>query len=286
MVVGILLFAVNDTLGKWLVATYSVGQLMLVRSLAALVLLAPFIWRDRQAFASAPRWGMQTWRVVFATLDVACFYWAVADLPLANVMTYYLAGPIFVTAIAGSVLKEPVGWRRWTAVLIGFVGVVIALRPGLVALEGPKLWASLIALAGSITFSLSMISTRTLRGTGATILITTQTVGALVFGAIAAPFTWIAPGAFDAALLALLGIVAMAAHLCINRSLVLAPASTVVPYQYTTIVWAVLFGYWVFGDVPDAAMLAGAAIIIGAGLFIFLREQARSRREVAFEPPP
>lgn len=286
MVAGIFLFSVNDTLGKWLVATYSVGQLMLIRSLAALALLAPFIWRDRQAFASAPRWGMQVWRVVFATLDVACFYWAVADLPLANVMTYYLAGPIFVTAIAGSVLKEPVGWRRWTAVLIGFVGVVVALRPGLVALEGPKLWASLIALAGSVTFSLSMISTRTLRGTGATVLITTQTVGALVFGAIAAPSTWVAPGAFDATLLALLGIVAMAAHLCINRSLVLAPASTVVPYQYTTIVWAVLFGYWVFGDVPDAAMLAGAAIIIGAGLFIFLREQARSRREVAFEPPP
>jgi drug/metabolite transporter (DMT)-like permease len=88
------------------------------------------------------------------------------------------------------------------------------------------------------------------------------------------------------ALLALLGIVAMLAHVCVNRSLILAPASTVVPYQYTTIVWAVLFGYLVFGDVPDAAMLLGAAIIIGAGLFIFLREQARSRREVAFEPPP
>ena len=88
-------------------------------------------------------------------------------------------------------------------------------------------------------------------------------------------------------LLALLGMVAMVAHVCVNQSLVLAPASTVVPYQYTTILWALLFGYAVFGDVPDAYMLAGVAIIIGAGLFIFLREQRLSRRDRAFsEPPP
>ncbi len=101
MVAGIFLFAVNDTLGKWLVATYSVGQVLLVRSLAALALLAPFIWRDRASFAAAPRRGLQALRAVFATVEVACFYWAVAYLPLADVMAYYLAGPIFVTAIAG-----------------------------------------------------------------------------------------------------------------------------------------------------------------------------------------
>ncbi len=88
-------------------------------------------------------------------------------------------------------------------------------------------------------------------------------------------------------MLALLGIVAMGAHMCINRSLILAPASTVVPYQYTTIIWAVLFGFWVFGDVPDAAMLTGAAIIIAAGLFIFLRERRLARSAPSFsEPPP
>ena len=84
-----------------------------------------------------------------------------------------------------------------------------------------------------------------------------------------------------------LDMVAMMAHACVNRSLKLAPASIVVPYQYTTIVWAVLFGYWVFGDVPEAAMLLGAAIIIAAGLFIALRERALVRQEPAFsEPPP
>jgi drug/metabolite transporter (DMT)-like permease len=283
MTAGIFLFAVNDALGKWLVATYSVGQVLLIRSLAALAVLAPFIWRDAAAFAAAPRWGLQAVRAVLATLEVACFYWAVAYLPLADVMAFYLAGPIFVTAIAGTVLGEPVGWRRWSAVLAGFVGVVVCLRPGVAAFT----WPALIALVGSFTFSLSMISTRYLRGTGGTVLVTTQTVAALAFGAAVAPFSWVAPTAGDFALLALLGMVAMVAHVCVNSSLVLAPASTVVPYQYTTIVWALLFGYLVFGDLPDRWMLSGASIIIAAGLFIFLREQRMARRDAAFsEPPP
>ncbi len=279
---GIFMFAVNDAMGKWLVATYSVGQLLLVRSLAALVLLMPFIWRDRATFAPAPRWGMQALRAVLATVEVGCFYWAVSYLPLADVMSYYLAGPIFVTAIAGAFLGEAIGWRRWSAVAVGFVGVIVCLRPGAAVLS----WPALIALAGSLTFSLSMISTRTLRGTSDTVLVTSQTLAALVFGAVLSPFSWATPSTRDLVLLALLGMVAMVAHVCVNRSLKLAPASTVVPYQYTTIVWAVLFGYMVFGDVPDAFMLAGAAIIIGAGLFIFLRERRLARRASFSEPPP
>jgi drug/metabolite transporter (DMT)-like permease len=283
MIAGIFLFAVNDALGKWLMATYSVGQVLLIRSLAAMVLLAPFIWRDFASFASAPRWGLQAVRALLATIEVACFYWAVAYLPLADVMAYYLAGPIFVTAIAGTLLGEPVGWRRWSAVVAGFIGVIVCLRPGVAALS----WPALIALVGSFTFSLSMISTRFLRGTSQTVLVATQTVAALAFGVVAAPLAWVPSNARDLALLALLGMVAMVAHVCVNRSLTVAPASTVVPYQYTTIIWAVLFGYLVFGDVPDAWMLVGGTIIIGAGLFIFVREQRLARRDRAFsEPPP
>lgn len=282
MLAGIFMFAVNDAMGKWLVATYTVGQVLLIRSLAALALLTPFIWRDRAMFSVAPRWGIQALRAAFATIEVACFYWAVTYLPLADVMTYYLAGPIFVTAIAGTLLREPVGWRRWTAVFVGFCGVVVALRPGSAALS----WPSLIALIGSFTFSLSMISTRFLRGTSDTVLVTTQTMSALAFGVVAAPIGWVTPSPRDFGLLCLLGIVAMTSHVCVNRSLILAPASVVVPYQYTTIIWAVVFGYLVFGDVPDAWMLAGAAIIVGAGLFIFIREQALARRASFSEPPP
>jgi drug/metabolite transporter (DMT)-like permease len=282
MLGGILLFALNDVMGKWLLATYTVGQVLLIRSAAALLVLAPFIWREGLAsFEAAPRPGLQVLRVVFSTLEVAGFYWAVSYLPLADVMTYYLAGPIYVTAISAMFLREHVGWRRWTAVLIGFAGVIIAMRPSAASFSGP----ALIALAGSISFSLLMVVTRQVRGTTDTVLVTGQTVAALIFGAALAPFHWVTPTWRDLALLALLGVVAMVAHVCVNRSLKLAPASVVVPYQYSMIVWGIVFGFVVFGDVPDIAMLIGAAVIIGSGLYIFMREQAAGRRAVMVDPP-
>jgi drug/metabolite transporter (DMT)-like permease len=282
MLLGIFVFALNDALGKWLVATYSVGQLLLVRSMAALALLLPFLWRDSgRSFTAAPRPWLQALRPVFATFEVACFYWALASMPLADVMTFYLAGPIYVTAASPFLLGEHVGWRRWLAVIAGFIGVMIALNPTGDSLKPP----ALIAIAGSFSFSLLMLCTRLVRGTSDLVLITTQTVGALVFGVVVAPFTWIALDLRDTVLLVLLGVTAMIAHVCINRSLKLAPASIVVPYQYTTIVWAILLGYFVFGDIPRASMLAGAGVIIAAGLYIFVREARANRVPEMVDPP-
>lgn len=278
MLVGIFLFALNDALGKWLVATYSVGQVLLIRSLAALAVLAPFAIREGAgAFIRVPRPGIQLLRAVFATGEVALFYWALTSLPLADVMTYYLAGPIYVTAMAATLLREPVGWRRWSAVIVGFGGVIIALQPSADSLSVP----ALVALVGSFSFSLLMICTRLVRGTSDVVLVSWQMLGALAFGAVVAPFTWTPMSAADLGLLLLLGIVAMGAHMCINRSLIVAPPSVVVPYQYTTIVWAILLGFWFFGDVPQTAMLIGCAVIIAAGIYIFMRE-----RRLAHPPFP
>lgn len=280
MLAGIFLFAVNDTLGKWLVATYSVGQVLLIRSAAALIVLAPFILREgARPFREAPKPALQITRVLFSTLEVVGFYWAVACLPLVDVMTFYLAAPIYVTAISALFLREPVGWRRWSAVIVGFIGVIIALRPTTASWSVP----ALIALAGSVCFSFLLLVTRHLRGTSDTVLVTGQTVTALIFGIALAPLHWVTPTLTDTALLALLGVVAMIAHVCVNRSLKLAPASVVVPYQYSMIVWGIVFGFIVFGDVPEIAMLVGAAIIICAGIYIFIREQARA---VKTEPMP
>ena len=282
MLGGIFAFALNDALGKWLVATYSVGQLLLVRSAAALVLLVPFLWREGLApFKAAPRPLLQGLRPLFATFEVACFYWALTAMPLADVMTFYLAGPIYVTAISPFLLGEHVGWRRWLAVVAGFVGVMIALDPSGRALTPP----AMIAIAGSFSFSLLMICTRLVRGTSDLVLITTQTVGALMFGLVIAPFTWVALDIRDGVLLILLGVTAMGAHVCINRSLKLAPASVVVPYQYTTILWAILLGYFIFGDIPRTSMLVGAGVIIAAGIYIFVRE-ARTSKTIAMVDPP
>ena len=113
-----------------------------------------------------------------------------------------------------------------------------------------------------------------------------SSAASLLFGAVMAPFGWVTPSVRDLGLFALAGCISVGALLCVNRSLKLAPASVVVPYQYTMIIWAVMFGYVVFGDVPSAAMLAGAAVIIVAGLYIFLREQSLVREEPVVVPPP
>lgn len=282
MLTGIFVFALNDALGKWLVATYAVGQLLLIRGIAGLVFLAPFLRRaDWREFRRPPRPFIQLLRPILATLEVACFYWALAYMSLADVMTFYLAGPIYVTAMSPFLLGEKVGWRRWLAVVAGFGGVMIALGPSAGSLSP----AALVAIVGSFLFSLLMICTRLVRGTSDIYLVTTQTVGALVFGLVAAPFVWVPLNPRDTLLLILLGVTAMVAHMCINRALKLAPASVVVPYQYTTIFWAILLGYIFFADVPRVAMLAGAAVIIAAGIYIFVRERKAAKALALVEPP-
>ena len=281
MLLSIAMFSFGDALGKFLVSTYAVGQLLWLRACAALLLLAPFIWRNRAAFLQLERPWLQLVRVILSTLEVAAFFLATVYLPLADVITYYLAGPIFVTALSALVLREHVGWRRWTAILIGFCGVLIALRPSAQTFSLP----ALIALGGSFFFSLLLVTTRALRATDNIVLTSGQIVGTLTFGAIVAPFGWVAPLPRDLALMALFGVVSIMALACINRAVKLAPASVVAPFQYTMIVWGIALGYLVFGDIPDVPTLVGAAIIIAAGLFIFWREQMVDRREPVVAPP-
>jgi drug/metabolite transporter (DMT)-like permease len=274
MLLGIFLFAVNDVMGKWLVATYSVGQVLLLRSIAALAVLLPIMRKRKTSLAMPPRPGLHAVRIALSTLEVACFYGAVTYLPLADVMTDYLAAPIYVAAFAVLMLGEKLDRPRILAIAVGFLGVLVALRPSPATLTLP----ALIALAGSMFYALLMITTRQLRDTSDGMLVLGQIVGALVFGAIAAPFAWVHPSALELAALFLLGIVSMAGHACVNRSLKLAPASVVAPYQYTLIIWAIVLGYLAFGDVVEFWTLVGAGIICGAGLILLFIERSAARR--------
>jgi drug/metabolite transporter (DMT)-like permease len=281
MLLGVFMFSFGDALGKYIVATYSVGQLLWLRACAALLVLLPIVWRQRAAFLPLERPWLQLLRVILSTIEVVAFFLATVYLPLADVITYYLACPIFVTALSAIVLRERVGWRRWSAVLIGFCGVLIALRPSKQTVS----WPALIALGGSISFAFLMLITRSLRATPDIVLASTQFIGTFALGALMSPFGWVTPDLGSLGLFAAAGCVSVAALLCVNRSLKLAPASVVVPYQYSMILWAVMFGYFVFGDVPQVSMIAGAAIIIGAGFYIFLREQQLGREETTVNPP-
>ena len=281
MLLSVFMFSFGDALGKYMVATYSVGQLLWLRACAALVVLSPMVWRHRAAFIRLERPWLQLLRVVLSTLEVAAFFLATVYLPLADVITYYLACPIFVTALSAIVLHEHVGWRRWSAVLIGFCGVLIALRPSSQTVS----WPAVIALGGSLSFAVLMLITRSLRATPDIVLASAQFAGTFLLGALLSPIGWVTPGLGSLGLFAAAGCISVSALLCVNRSLKLAPASVVVPYQYSMIVWAVMFGYAVFGDVPSPATIVGAAIIIGAGLYIFVRERDLGRAETVVNPP-
>ncbi len=274
MLLSIFMFSFGDALGKFMVATYSVGQLLWLRACAALLVLSPMIWRHRAELMRLERPWLQLLRVTLSTLEVAAFFLATVYLPLADVITYYLASPIFVTALSAIVLREHVGWRRWSAVLI-------ALRPSSQTVS----WPAAIALGGSLSFAVLMLITRSLRATPDIVLASSQFAGTFLLGALLSPIGWVTPSPGSLGLFAAAGCISVTALLCVNRSLKLAPASVVVPYQYSMIVWAVMFGYVVFGDVPSVATVAGAAIIIGAGFYIFLRERDLGRGETTVNPP-
>jgi drug/metabolite transporter (DMT)-like permease len=281
MLLSVSMFSFGDALGKFIVATYSVGQLLWLRACAALLVLAPMIWRRRAQFAKIERPLLQLFRVLLSTLEVAAFFLAAVYLPLADVVTYYLACPIFVTALSAIILHEPVGWRRWSAILIGFLGVVIALRPSAQTISAP----AMIALGGSLSFAILMLITRSLRATPDIVMASSQFAGTFLLGAVISPIGWVTPSAVSLVLFAVAGLISVSALFCVNRSLKLAPASVVVPYQYSMIVWAVIFGFAVFGDAPSWHTIVGATIIIGAGLYIFLRERKLGHEETAVNPP-
>jgi drug/metabolite transporter (DMT)-like permease len=281
MLLGVFMFSFGDALGKYLVSTHAVGQLLWLRACAALFVLSPLIWRNRKQFVQMERPQLQLVRVILSTLEVAAFFLATVYLPLADVTTYYLACPIFVTALSAIVLGEQVGWRRWIAILVGFCGVLIALRPSAQTIS----WPAMIALGGSLSFSILMLITRSLRATPDIVMATSQFLGTFLLGALMSPFGWVTPSAVSLAMFAAAGCISVSALFCVNRSLKLAPASVVVPYQYSMIVWAVMFGVAVFGDVPKPATVTGAAIIIGAGLYIFLRERSLGREQATINPP-
>ncbi|MDP3417143.1 DMT family transporter [Falsiroseomonas sp.] len=275
MSVAVLGFSLNDVLGKWLVATYAVAQVLVLRSIAALLVLAPMIAREGAVpLLRPPRPRLQMVRIACGTLEVTAFYWAVSMMPLADTMAFWMATPIFVAIGSAVLLGERLERKRFAAVVLGFVGVVVALGAGL----DNGLLPTLVAIGGTVLYSGYLLATRELRGTSATVLATYQMGAALVLGLVLAPFGWVPVTWLDAGLLMLLGVVGVAAHLAVTRSLALAPAPVVVPWQYAMILWAILFGWLVFDEVPEPGMLAGVAIIIGAGFWLTRLELKVARR--------
>ncbi len=278
--VGVFLFALNDALGKWLVADYGVGQLMFVRSIGSAVVLAPMALGLKPTLTPVENPPLQLVRVLAMAADTFAFYWATRSMPLAVVMTFYMASPLIVTALSALLLHEKVERFRWIAVLIGFVGVVIALRPT------PQLfsWGSPLALFGATMFAFGQTLTRKLRRSHWLQLTVWQFAGGGLIGAATVPFAWTRPTAFDLGLMAAVGIVSMLCFILITRALALARAAVFAPLQYSAILWAALMGWIVWRDTPTLPVIVGNAVIVAGGLYLVFSE--RRKATVADAPIP
>ncbi|WP_374650500.1 DMT family transporter [Dongia sp.] len=267
---GVALFAANDALGKWLVTDYSVAELMLIRSAGAGLLLL-FLARGMGVSLRLPagQAPLHILRILLLAGDSFSFYFATKALPLADVMTFYMSAPLIITAASALLLKERVGLKRWSAILIGFGGVVIALQPTSAAFQP----AALVALFGAACFALALVITRRLRDYHWLSLVAWQFIGCGIVGAAASPFDWVTPSWLDFSLMALVGLVASGCFMLITKALSLAPASLLAPLQYTAIVWASILGWMFWRDEPTPHIILGNAIIIGSGLFVLSRER-------------
>jgi len=269
--IGVFFFAVNDALGKWLMADYGVGQLMLLRSVGAAFIIVPLVWQGHHRIADARQWRLKLLRVLCMAGDTFCFFVATKSMPLADVMTFYMAAPFIITVLSVPLLGERVELFRWAAVLAGFVGVVVALQPSAAAFSP----SALIALFGAVMFALAMTLTRMIRDTHWLPLVAWQFSGAGLIGAATLPLAWVTPTAFDLGLMFLTGLVSMVCFTCVTRAFHLAPASLLAPFQYSAMVWAMIMGWLVWRDVPTLPILVGNAIIISSGLYVWWREYRR-----------
>jgi drug/metabolite transporter (DMT)-like permease len=277
-VLAVVLFTVMDTIGKSLTASYPVEQVVWARyffSLLILGLLIPPV--GVRELVGTRRMGLQLGRGLLLALATLCMMSAISVIPLADAYTITFAAPHLVTVFSIPLLGERVGWRRWSAVLVGFAGVLIVIRPGIGAVH----WAMVLPLITAVCFALYQILTRKVSaGPGESpfaMLFYLGLVGTVVFSALV-PFVWRPVATLDWAWMVTMGVLGAVGHLMLIRALTLIPASVVSPFMYTQIVWALILGYLVFGDLPDGWMLTGAAVIIASGLFVFYREAVLGKR--------
>lgn len=265
------LLTVNDAIVKWLAQTYPVGQVMSLRGLFVIAIVVAWaIARHQTSALRVYNWRLQLTRGGLMSLSTFLFVTALTLMPLADAIAITFAGPILATALAALLLHEPVGWRRWSAVAIGFTGVVMMMRPTPDLIRLVVIVPFLAALMGA----LRDIVTRKM-GTGgestlAILLISTSVV--TLAGLLTMPLGWTPVGPIDLALFAASAFLVGLAQGFMIESFRLGEVGLVAPFKYASLVWAVLLGLLVWGDLPGPWTWAGATLVVGGGLYLWRRE--------------
>jgi drug/metabolite transporter (DMT)-like permease len=276
MVGGSLLLTMNDGVVKWVASDFELGQVLFSRGLAALIIIVLVLcWRRDFHIIRARYPKLQLIRALLIIASTFFFVSALRLMPLAEAIAITFVGPIFVTAMAPSILAERVGWRRWTAVLVGFAGVLVMLRPGSDALR----WVALLPVGAALTGACGDLLTRRIsHGEASGVTLFYSTLGVTLAGAVMAPFGWQPPTPVDLSLFALAGALLCGAHFLQIETFRFAEAALVSPFKYSSLLWAVAIGYLIWGDIPDRWTLLGASLLIASGIFIFHRESRGSAK--------
>ncbi len=264
------LLACMDAIGKYLMRDNPVMVVIWARYFFHVVVTFILLSASGSfGFLRANRPGLQTLRAALLLLATGAMYFAIASIPLANATAVMFLAPVLVTAFSVPILGETVGIRRWAAVVMGFVGVLLIVRPGFGQLD----WISLLPLFAAVSVSLYMIMTRVMHSMerAATTAFYTTATGAVVL-TVALPFFWETPSFKSWLLMVILGCVGAGGHYLLIRGFSFASASVLAPFSYAHLLWAMPISLFFFGDVPDFWMLAGTALIIGSGLYVWFRE--------------
>lgn len=268
MLAAIAILPAMDAIAKLLTERYSVLQISWARFFFAFLVLVPFA-REHigTTLIRPPRLALQLARSVCQVVAVFLFFSTLSYLPLADTLAICFLYPLLTVALAAMLLGESVGLRRWLAVMVGFVGAMIIIRPGLGVFQP----ASLLGLLTSLVFAGFIILTRVLASTApaAVLLLWGTLVGTVVLSALV-PFVWITPGATDLALMLGMGAIGAAGHLLLLKAYESAPLAVLSPIGYAEIIGAVLFGWIIFGELPDGATWLGIVVICAAGIYIAL----------------
>ena len=275
MVASMVIFTLLDAAAKHLVQTLPPAVAVFGRYLVAFVLSVLVIMRKGGPQLMATRHpALQALRGVMLMGATMLNFFAIMHLQLAQTAAIFFTIPLWVCALSVPILGEHVGLRRWIAVAVGFMGVLVIMRPGSDSFH----WAMLLSIASSFCGAIYNIVTRKVGGRdrAETSLFYVGLVGAAA-GAVPLPFVWQTPQGMQWLLLGFIGLVGTIGHFMLIQAHRLAPASVLAPFIYTQIVWMILVGYLFFGDVPDFWTLAGAAIVVASGLFVFAGE-ARGQR--------
>ncbi len=272
---GVAFLVTNDAIAKLLTDRYTPIQIVFLRNLIAVPIIAAVILA---VFGTADlrtrHLSLHAMRGALMTVGAWCYFTALIYLPLAEATALVFSAPIFITALSVPLLGEHVGWRRWGAVLLGFIGVLVIVRPGSAAFQ----LAALLPVGTALCYALFMISARWInRAERLWTMMLFAMLFPMIYAAPVALANWVPVQGSDLLLFVGLAICGSLGLALIGQAFRMAPAAIVAPFDYTALIWATGLGWLIWGDVPMLWTILGAAIIVASGIIIILREAGHTR---------